>query len=83
MLSFVALVWGILSIIGMALGFIPSLAAWSWVNLPFAVLGASVGIASIFVRKIGGSKFAIVGISLCMIASIVGILRLVVMDSTN
>jgi hypothetical protein len=82
MLSFIALVWGILSIIGMALGFVPSLTAWSWVNLPFAVLGASVGIASIFVRKIGGSKFAVIGIALCMVASIVGLLRLVAMDST-
>jgi hypothetical protein len=82
MLSFIALVWGILSIIGMVVGFIPCVAAWSWVNLPFAVLGASVGIASIFVGKEGGSKSAVVGISLCMIASIVGLLRLVVMDST-
>ena len=33
MLSLIALVWGILAIIGMGVGFIPSLAAWSWVQI--------------------------------------------------
>jgi hypothetical protein len=80
MLSWLALVWGILAIIGMGVGFMPALTAWSWVNLPFAVLGASVGIASIFVGKIGGTKSTVVGISLCMVASIVGMLRLVVVE---
>jgi hypothetical protein len=80
MFSLIALVWGIFAIIGMAVGFIPSLSAWSWVNLPFAVLGASLGIVSLFTRKEGGSKLAVIGIALCMIASIVGLLRLVVME---
>lgn len=80
MLSFIAFVWGILAIVGMGVGFFPWLAAWSWVNLPFAVLGASVGIASIFTGKDGGTKSAVIGIALCMVASIVGLLRLVVME---
>lgn len=80
MLSLIALVWGILAITGMGVGFVPVVAPWQWVNLPFAVLGASVGIASIFTGKDGGTKSAVVGISLCMIASIVALLRLVVME---
>lgn len=80
MLSLIAFIWGILAFIGMVVGFLPSVAPWNWVNLPFAVLGASLGIVSIFTGKDGGTRAAVVGISLCMIASIVGLLRLVVME---
>ncbi len=80
MFSKITFIWGILTFIGIGVGYAPSLAPWSWVNLPFAVLGAILGIASIFTGKNGGTKYTVIGISLCMLASIVGILRLVVME---
>jgi hypothetical protein len=83
MLSAVAFVWGILAVIGMVVGFIPCLSAWNWLNIPFAVIGATIGIISIFTRKEGGSRYAVIGIALCMLASIVGLLRLVTSQGSS
>ncbi len=82
MLSFLTLVWGILAIIGLLIGFIPCVSTWNWVNLPFDILGACMGIVAIFTRKEGGSRLAVIGIALCMAASIIELLRLVSAEGT-
>lgn len=79
MLSVVALLWGVLSILGMLAGLIPCLSGISWLNLPFAITGAVVGIVAILSRPQGGTKSAVAGTALCMLASIVGMLRLVML----
>ena len=77
MLSVVALAWGILAFIGMLIGFVPCLGSLNWVNIPFAVAGAVLGIVAIFSRPQGGARSAVVGTSLSMLASLIGIMRLV------
>lgn len=77
MLSFIALIWGVLAVIGMVIGFIPGLRLVGWVDLPFAILGAVVGIVSIFRPPQGGNRSSITGTTLCMIASIAGMILLV------
>ncbi len=76
MLSVVAFAWGVLAFIGMAIGFVPYFRGLHWVNIPFAVAGAILGIVAIFSRRQGGARSAVVGTSLCMLASLIGIMRL-------
>ena len=78
MLSVVALLWGILATFGILAGFIPCLSGVSWLNLPFALIGAVVGIVSMFMRPQGGTKSAVIGTSLCMLACLAAIFRLIV-----
>lgn len=77
MLSFIALVWGGLAVAGMVAGFVPGWKLVGWVDLPFAIMGAVVGIVAIFSRAGGGNRSAVAGTTLCMIASIAGMIALV------
>jgi hypothetical protein len=38
----VALVWGILALGGMFIGFVPCLGALNWINSPFAAIGLAI-----------------------------------------
>ncbi len=76
MLSVLAFAWGILAFLGMAIGFVPYFRSWHWVNIPFAVAGAVLGIVAILSRRQGGTRSAVAGTTLCMLASLIGIMRL-------
>ena len=76
LLSIFSLVWGILAIIGMAVGIIPFLGSLNYLNIPLAVLGF---LFSILVIVLSSKKeLAIVGCILCAVAILFGIIRLVI-----
>lgn len=75
-MQLLSLVWGILAILGMIVGFFPCLGAFNWLNIPFSGLGI---IVSAIAWATAGSKpkrGSIVGLILCIVACIFGIMRL-------
>jgi hypothetical protein len=73
----VGLVWGILAIVGMIVGFIPCLGALNWLNIPFAAIGVilcGIALGTAGDRPKGA---AIGGLVCCIIALFFGIIRLV------
>lgn len=77
MLGVIALAWGVLAWILTGAAYIPCLSFLNWVDLPFAVVGAVLGLTSVFMESERGSKNGIIGTALCMIASLAGIFRLI------
>jgi len=73
----VSLIWGILAILGMLVGFIPCLGALNWINIPFSVLGIIISAIAISVADENSKSTATAGIVLCSIAAILGFFRLV------
>ncbi|MGK0290482.1 MAG: hypothetical protein ACI86H_001941 [bacterium] len=71
-----SLIWGILSILGMILGFIPFLGAFNWLNIPFAGVGLIFSGIAFSTTPREEAKGATTGLVLCGIAIIVGIFRL-------
>ena len=76
LLSIFSLVWGILAIIGMAVGIIPFLGSLNYLNIPFAVLGLLFSVLAIVLSS--KKELAIVGCILCAVAILFGIIRLVI-----
>ena len=75
LLSIFSLVWGILAILGMMVGFIPCFGPFNYLNIPFAVVGLFF---SILVIALSSKKeLAIGGCVLCAIAIFIGAIRLV------
>jgi len=78
-MKLLSLVWGILAMLGMLLGFIPCLGAYNWINIPFAVIGLIIGIIAVAGAEQGSSKTsAIAGIIMCAAAIVFGFFRLVI-----
>ena len=73
-----SLVWGILAIIGMIVGFFPCLGAFNWLNIPFAVIGLFVSLVAFSTTKEGNKDASIAGIVCCAIATVVGTMRLII-----
>lgn len=71
------IIWGIVSIVGMLVGFIPCIGALNWLVIPFAGIGVILGIIGIVVEKQtkGGS---IAGLIMCLVAVIFGTIRLAI-----
>lgn len=75
----VGLIFGILSILGMLIGFIPCLGALNWLNIPLAVIGLIISIIAYSGIQPGEPKGkATAGIVLCAVAALFGILRLLI-----
>ena len=73
-----SLIFGILSIVGMIIGFIPCFATLNWLNIHFAAIGLVIGIISLVNSKKSDNKTSgVVGIVLCSIAIIFGLIRLI------
>jgi hypothetical protein len=73
-----SLVLGILSICGMLIGFIPCFGAFNWINIPFAIIGLIISIVA-YTREDGKPKTnATVGIVMCVIAALFGLIRLLI-----
>jgi hypothetical protein len=73
----VSLVFGIIVLIFMLIGFIPCLGALNWINIPLAGIGLIISILALVQSKIGEEKGKVIaGIILCSIALIFGIIRL-------
>ena len=76
LLSIFSLVWGILAIIGMAVGIIPCFGTLNYLNIPFAVVGLLFSIVAIVLSP--KKELAIAGCLLCAVAIFIGAIRLVI-----
>lgn len=74
-LSGLSLVWGILAILGMVVGFIPCLGSINYLNIPFAVFGLLFSVLSLVLSS--NKEYAIAGCVLCAVAIFLGAIRLV------
>lgn len=78
-MKIISLIWGILAVLGMILGFIPCLGAYNWINIPFAAVGLIISIiAAVNSDKDSSNSSAVSGIVMCSIAIIFGFIRLVI-----
>ena len=76
-MQIISLIWGILSVIGMLIGFIPCLGAYNWINIPFAAVGLIVSVISAINADPNSSKSSsIAGIVMCAFAIVFGLIRL-------
>jgi hypothetical protein len=72
-----SLVLGILSAVGMIIGFFPCLGALNWIVIPFAGIGLIISVIAVTQTKEGESKGnAIAGLILCSVALLFGLIRL-------
>jgi len=72
-----SLIWGILAMIGLIVGFFPCLGSLNWLNIPFSGIGLIVSGITLAKIEEGSKGAAIAGIVFCGIAILVGIIRLV------
>jgi hypothetical protein len=70
------LAWGILSVIGMTVAFLPCLGALNWLNIPFAIAGLAVSIIGANNAAPDKRHTATAGIVLNSIAIGLGAMRL-------
>lgn len=72
-----SLVFGILAVLGMLVGFIPCFGALNWINIPFAFIGLIVSIVALSNNREGKSKNgALAGLIMCLCAMFFGLFRL-------
>ena len=72
----VALVWGILAVLGLGIAFIPCLGSLNWLNIPFALVGLIIGLVALNKPPADKKGVAVAGVVLCAIAVLLGALRL-------
>ena len=70
------MVLGILSVVGMVIGFIPCLGWINWVNIPFGIVTTVIGIIGV-TRPDPNKVGSIVGTACGGIAVVLGFIRLV------
>jgi hypothetical protein len=75
-MQFISLVWGILALLGLAVGFLPCLGALNWVNIPFSAVGLAVSIYALATAKVEGKGGALAGVICCGLAVFFGLIRL-------
>jgi hypothetical protein len=71
-----SLVWGILALVGMFIAFIPCLGALNWINIPFAAVGLVISFLAFGVSRAADKSGSIAGIVCCLIALVLGAIRL-------
>ena len=71
-----SLLWGIVAIIGMLIGFVPLLGALNWVNIPFAGVGIIFSAVAVGVSR-GSKRMGVSALICCTIALFFGLIRLV------
>jgi hypothetical protein len=76
-MSTVSLVWGIVSLVGMIVGFLPCLGSLNWLNIPFSAAGVIVSIIALTKAAPGQKGGPIAGVVLCSAAVLLGLIRLV------
>ena len=77
-MGIVSLVWGILAIIGMFIGFIPCLGWLNWLNFPFAGVGAIVSGIALATSKDTNRGASLAGLVCCGSAMVFGAIRLII-----
>ncbi len=73
----VSLVWGILAVLGMLVGFMPLFGALNWLNIPFAGIGAVVSGVVLSKSPVNNRAMIVTGLVCCVIAMMLGAIRLV------
>ena len=72
-----SLAWGVLALIGMMIAFIPCLGALNWINIPFAAVGLVISFLVFGTSRAVDKSGSIAGIVCCLIALVLGIIRLI------
>jgi hypothetical protein len=72
-----SLAWGILSLVGFAVGFMPCLGWMNWFNIPFSGVGLIFSIVAYSGERPGMRTGSAWGIGLCAIGVLLGAKRLV------
>lgn len=73
-----SLVWGILAILGMLVGLFPCLGSLNWLNIPFSIIGLIISAVGLSRADSSNKNTATAGLVLCIIALVVGMIRLVI-----
>jgi len=74
----ISLIWGILAVIGMLVGFIPCVGAFNWLNIPFAGVGVIISAIALGTSKDPSKAKSIAGLICCIVAILFGFIRLVI-----
>jgi hypothetical protein len=75
-MSTLALIWGILALIGFVVAFLPCLGSLNWLNIPFSAIGLVLSLIAVAKEPPGRRGGAIAGLVMCAIAVIIGMMRL-------
>jgi hypothetical protein len=75
-MSTLSLVWGILAMAGMLVGFFPCLGSLNWLNIPFSGVGLIVSIVALANAAPEQKGAATAGTVLCAIGVGLGFIRL-------
>jgi len=75
-MQMLGLVWGMLSIAGFAVAFLPCLGSLNWLNIPFAIVGVVISAVAYSNAPPNQRGTATVGLVLNLIAVVFGFLRL-------
>lgn len=76
-MSVVSLVWGILSLLGLFVAFVPCLGSLNWLNIPFSVIGLIISIVAVSKAPPDKKGAPIAGTVMCAIAVMLGMFRLI------
>ncbi|MBI4447161.1 MAG: hypothetical protein HY645_14800 [Acidobacteria bacterium] len=71
-----SLLWGILALFGMLIGFVPLLGALNWLNIPFSVFGIIFSCVVLATTRKPNKGAAVAGLVACCIAVFFGLIRL-------
>ncbi|MCL2485205.1 MAG: hypothetical protein FWF00_03905 [Endomicrobia bacterium] len=77
-MQLIALIIGLLAILGMLIGFVPLLGWFNWLNIPFATLGLVISVIALAAAKKDNNGKAIGALILCLVAMFFGAMRLFV-----
>lgn len=69
-----SMIWGVLSLIGMFVAFLPCLGSLNWLNIPFSLVGLVISIVA--TTKPETQRQGQRGAIMCGIATVVGFIRL-------
>jgi hypothetical protein len=77
MMKAISVIWGLLSLLGLLIGFIPFLGSLNWLNIPFACVGFFISlIALVRTKNFESKSLPIAGIVMCGMAIVLGSIRL-------
>jgi disulfide bond formation protein DsbB len=75
-MSTISLIWGILALVGMLVGFFPCLGSLNWLNIPFSGVGLIVSIVALAQATPEQKGAAVAGTVSCSIGVALGFIRL-------
>ena len=76
-MQLLSLIWGILAVVGMFVGFIPCLGALNWLNIPFSGVGIIISGVALGTAGDQPKGYSMAGLVCCIVAMFFGFIRLV------